>query len=270
LTVVLLMGVGPLIPWGRTDPDELLRQLAWPAAAAAATAVVLVGEGLRGTAPLLTFALAAFVTVSLAGQAARDGARERARTGRRRFAAAFAGVRGRRRYYGGMTVHLGVVMAAVAVAASSSYGSNRTVPLTVGQSVHVGGYTATLLRVDRVNTARRRSIVAVLDLRHGPSSVGRFRPALSTYPQSVQAVGTPAIRSTAAGDAYLTMTEVDPGAGRATIRLAVNPLVGWLWASSGVMALGGLAAAWPIRRRRPDRGPGFPLARHTELLEAAR
>lgn len=269
LTVVLLMGVGPLIPWGRADGSQLVRQLTWPAVVGATTLVVLALLGLRGTAALLTFGLAAFVTVSVGGQLGREVALERTRNSRGWPGATGSTLAKRHKYYGGMTVHLGVVMAAVAVAGSATYKHEATRPLTAGQSVTVGAYTATLVGIDEQTTGRRRSILAELAVTHHGRPVGTYRPALSMYPRATQAVGTPAIRSTAAGDAYLTLTEVDPENGRATIRLATNPLVGWLWVSSGVMALGALAAAWPGRRRRAP-GPAAEVPRHVELVDLAR
>jgi cytochrome c-type biogenesis protein CcmF len=250
LTVVLLMGVGPLIPWARPDSQELLRDLTWPAAAGGSTIALLAFAGLTGTLALLTFGLAAFVFASVAGQLRRDSVREHTRQASAWPLAAARALAARRSYYGGMTVHLGFVVAAVAIAASSSYGHERTQQLTIGQSFTLGRYSATLTGIRQVNTARRHSIVADIRLRAGGHDLGSYGPALSTYPRAAQAVGTPAIRSTVSGDAYLTLTEVDPPHATATIRLATNPMVSWLWGSSAIMALGALTAAWPARRRK--------------------
>src|SRR5680860_1555222 len=59
LTMVLLMGVGPLVPWGTGDPRALGRRLAAPAAVGLATVGILGLLGLPGIAPVLTFGLAA-------------------------------------------------------------------------------------------------------------------------------------------------------------------------------------------------------------------
>ena len=268
LAVVLLMGVGPLIPWARPDAQDLVRNLTWPAAAGGGTIAVLAFAGLAGATALLTFGLAAFVFVSVAGQLRRDSVRERTRRASAWPVAMARTVLARRSYYGGMLVHLGFVVAAVAIAASSSYSNERTQQLTVGQSFSMGRYTATLTGIRQVNTARRHAIVADVRLRASGHDVGSYGPALSTYTRATQAVGTPAIRSTVSGDAYLTLTEVDPPNSTATIRLATNPLVSWLWGSSAIMALGALMAAWPARRRKAPH-PTVP-PRAEALLELSR
>ncbi|MCA1683812.1 MAG: hypothetical protein LC708_01590, partial [Actinobacteria bacterium] len=155
-----------------------------------------------------------------------------------------------RRTYGGLLVHLGFVLAAVAVAASSTYDSSVTQRLTVGQTVTVGDWTATLEGVRSVQGARRDSVYADLLLRHEGKDIGVYSPALSTYARLQQSVGTPSVRTGLTEDAYLVLTELDETASFATVRLAVNPMVLWLWVSVGVMVLGAVVAAWP-RRRRP-------------------
>lgn len=50
-------------------------------------------------------------------------------------------------------------------------------------------------------------------------------------------------------DAYLVLASVNDARTTATIRLVVNPLVLWLWASGAVMVTGAVIAGWPSRRR---------------------
>jgi cytochrome c-type biogenesis protein CcmF len=123
--------------------------------------------------------------------------------------------------------------------------------------VAVSGWSATLEGIRTVDTPRRSSIVVDLQLRSGGHDAGVYRPMLSTYPGSSQAIGTPSVRTTPTTDAYLTLTEVDPTAGTATVRLAVNPLVLELWLSVVVMVAGAVVAGWPRRRRaaRPKARP---------------
>ncbi|MDP5181803.1 cytochrome c-type biogenesis CcmF C-terminal domain-containing protein [Blastococcus sp. BMG 814] len=268
LLVVLLMGVGPLLPWGRAHVGRLGRVLLPATLAGAATVGVLGLAGLTGVSALLTFGLAVFVTVATGTRVALDVARARAlRPG------PWAPALGRtlvahRRGYGGLLVHLGFVLAAVAVAASSTYGTSATQQLTVGETVRVGGWTATLEDLRMVPDARRISAVADLRLREDGADAGVYSPMLSSYPTLTQAVGTPSVRTTLTEDAYLVLTEIDADAGTATVRLAVNPLVLWLWVSVGVMAAGALVAGWP-RRRREEQPPPERPGRRSPAVEVA-
>ena len=141
-------------------------------------------------------------------------------------------------------------LAAVSIAASSTYSSSVTQRLAVGDSLSVAGWSATLEGVRSVPSARRDSVVADLRLRRDGRDVGVYQPALSTYPNLAQAVGTPSVRTTWTEDAYLVLVEIDEAQSFATVRLAVNPLVLWLWLSVGVMILGSAVAGWPRRRTK--------------------
>ncbi len=250
LLVVLLMGIGPLLPWGRAHAGTLGRRLMPAAAAGLLTVGVLGAGGLRGVTALITFGLAMFVVVATCTRVALDVDRVRGAG-----VGALLRVTGRtlvqhRRTYGGLLVHLGFVLAAVSIAASSTYSSSVTQRLAVGDSLSVAGWSATLEGVRSVPSARRDSVVADLRLRRDGRDVGVYQPALSTYPNLAQAVGTPSVRTTWTEDAYLVLVEIDEQQSFATVRLAVNPLVLWLWLSVGVMILGSVVAGWPRRRTK--------------------
>jgi cytochrome c-type biogenesis protein CcmF len=259
LLVVLVMGVGPLLSWRRADSRRAGRRLLPAALAGLATVGVLGLAGLPGVSALLTFGLAVFVGAALVTRVAGDVGRTRAALGSGPGRALARTLGQQRRAYGGLLAHLGFVLAAVAVAASSTYGESATRSLTVGQRVSVGGWTATLQSVTERDGARRDSTVANLRLTHDGRDAGVYRPMLSTYPSQNDAVGTPSVRTTATEDAYLTLTQVDRGAQTATVRLAVNPMVLWLWLSAAVMVAGAVVAGWPRRRPAREAGARAPL-----------
>ena len=251
LTMVLLMGVGPLVPWGIADPRALGRRLALPAAIGLATVGALGLSGVSGVAPVLTFGLAAFVLATISQQVLMGIGAARRSGASGWFAATALALRRRRRLYGGLVVHAGVVLAAVAIAASSSYGLEDERRLTVGESLRVGDYTATLVGIEPERTDRRMAITARVALERDGRPLGVHAPALSFYPAATQAIGTPSVETRATEDAYLVLTSVNDERTAATIRMAVNPLVLWLWVSGGVMVAGAVIAGWP-GRRSPD------------------
>ncbi|SDY66194.1 cytochrome c-type biogenesis protein CcmF [Modestobacter sp. DSM 44400] len=250
LAILVLMGIGPLVPWGSAGLRSVARRLAGPAAVAVATAGALGLAGVRGLAPLTTFAAAAFVGTAIGWQYVGSVRQVRRRQALSATAAAGRVLSRRRRFYGGMLVHVGVVLAAVAVAASSSYTTAAQRTLHIGESVTVGDYSATLVGIDRHRDARRMWVSARLALSHDGQPVGVYAPALSFYPNSTQAIGTPSVRTTLAGDAYLTLEQTDDARTWAVVNLSVHPLVVWLWISAVVMAAGALVAGWPESRRR--------------------
>ena len=245
LTLLFLMAIAPALPWRKASGELLRTRLAVPAWVAAATLVILVASGKRGLAPLLAFALGAF--------AAAAAVRQLVLATRRAVAEGsgwWRGIVGRAN--GGMIVHLGVVIVAVAFAASQAYGHRAEFTLQPGQSARLAGHTVTL--VDPVRTiqhANRTSVVADVRIDGGPV----YRPQVSQYfSQAGAAVGTPSVHTTAAGltDVYLSLVAppVNPG-DPTVISVTVQPLIAWLWFGGALIGLGTLLAILPGRRRRP-------------------
>ena len=52
---------------------------------------------------------------------------------------------------------------------------------------------------------------------------------------------------------HVMLLDFDPTASTATIRLAVNPLISWLWTAAGVSIAGVVVAAWPRKPRSGSR-----------------
>jgi cytochrome c-type biogenesis protein CcmF len=240
LALLTLMAVGPVLPWRKTNLATLRDRLTVPACAAVAVVVICVAVGLRGLAPLAAFGLGAWAAASNIQQLALS-----ARASHRRREGAWRGLVGRAN--GGMVVHLGVVIFAVALAAATSYGHRSETALRPGQSAIVDGHTFELLGLRQVDTPASSATQALVKV----DGKGVFHPAVTTYGSSSEAVGTPAIDSGLRDDVYLTLDAlpVDKG-GAVTIGVTIQPLVMWLWVGGGVLVAGSALAVVPVRRRR--------------------
>jgi len=176
-----------------------------------------------------------------------------------------------RRRLGGLVAHLGVAVLLVGVAASSSYSSVVERTLHVGDLVSVAGHSARLVSVGRSRDARAMSTDARMVLTHGtgnPTGGMTVSPGLSFYPAQTMTVARPSVVSRLGGDVYLTLLSVD-GDRSATVRMAVNPLVGWIWAGGALMVGGSLLALGGRRRRRPSPPEAEPARPEPAVLEAA-
>lgn len=241
--LLFLMAIAPVLPWRKASGELLRQRLVWPASAAATVLALCVITGVRGFNPLLAFTLGAF--------AAASALRQLIIAVRRQGGRGFVG-----RVNGGMIVHLGVIMIAIAFAASHSFAHQSQVSLRSGQSATVGGHGVTLLGTQTVRSAQKTS----LEARVRVDNAGVYRPAISQYPFANDTVGTPAVRSTPQTDVYLTLAAPPDGNGVAVIGVIVEPGVMWVWLG-GLVVVGGTAlAAFPGRRRRRiepvSMGPG--------------
>jgi cytochrome c-type biogenesis protein CcmF len=238
LALLFLMAIAPVLPWRKASSELLRNRLQWPAWFAVGVIVISVALGARGPVLLLTFGLGAFA----AGAAVRQLALAARRQGWRGLAG---------RANGGMIVHLGVVVIAVALAASHSFGHRGQVSLGVGESARVAGHQVTLLSIPTVQHRNRTSIEA-----HVRVDGRVYVPAISNYPAFSEGIGTPSVHAGLRQDVYITLVAAPdrPGA-RAVIGVIVQPLVTWLWIGGSIIALGTLLAAWPGQRRRTPLAP---------------
>jgi cytochrome c-type biogenesis protein CcmF len=255
LALLFLMGVGPALPWRAASMETLRNRLLIPAWIGGLTIVLCVLGGAKGIADVLAFGLGAFVLASVA-RSVIVGVRARRRaTAEAIPLATVRTVRGNPRLYGGLVVHVGVVVLAMALATTSGYTTKRELQLKPGQSATVRGYTMTYVNTRTVASGQKTSISAAVRLRRGSKNLGTLRPAISTFPNFPDGIGTPAIRSGPWHDVYLTLVSV-PGSGIGTsgpitLGVQVGTFVMWLWIGGVIMALGILLALVPARRRRP-------------------
>ncbi|MBI2683965.1 MAG: heme lyase CcmF/NrfE family subunit, partial [Actinobacteria bacterium] len=141
VALLILTGVGPLIPWRKASLAQLRRRFVVPLSVAAVAAVALLATpAWESWAAGLVFTAAAFVTASLVGEFWR-GTRTRHRLGGVSYpGAAVQLVAGNRRRYGGYLVHLGIVVLFVGFAGSQSFSTDGILSLAPGASGRVGKY----------------------------------------------------------------------------------------------------------------------------------
>ncbi len=113
LVLLFLMGVAPVLPWRKASGELLRQRLFWPAWMGAGAIVLAVVVGADGWAPLVAFGFGGFA----AGSALRQLTLATRRQG-------LSGLVGRAN--GGMVVHIGVIIIAVALAASNSFTHSAT------------------------------------------------------------------------------------------------------------------------------------------------
>ena len=251
LALLFLMAVAPALPWRKASGELLWDRLRWPAWVAAGTVVLAVLVGARGIAPLVAFGLGGFAAAAAVRQLVLAVA-----AARRQGASPVRALVGRSN--GGMVVHLGVVVVAVAFTAASSYATSATFTLVEGGSARIGGHTVTYEGMNPEEADARRTVVSAR-IRVDGDRV--HEPALNQFPNATQTIGTPSVRAGVVDDVYLTLVAAPerPG-GPVVVGVLIEPLASWLWVGGGVMGLGTLLAAWPTGRRREPQ-PGAAAAR---------
>jgi len=252
IALLFLMAVAPALPWRTTSGEVLRSRLLVPAWTGGLTMLVAVVLGARGIATVVAFGLAAFASAGIGRQFVVGTRARRAVHGEGRGRAVARMVRGNPRLYGGLVVHLGVVLIAVALAASSAYSTKREVRLARNESATVEGFRVTFLGTQVTNTDQKRVVKARVRIERGSRDLGVYAPSVNIFPNATSAIGTPSVRTGLLRDVYLTLVSSPADGTAVTLGVAVNPMIVWLWIGGGVMALGTAVALVPGRRRTFD------------------
>ena len=231
--LLFLMAVAPVLPWRRASVEVLRTRLFWPAALAVAVLVACVVGGVRGLNPLLAFGLGTF--------AGATAIRQLILSIRKRGKRGLLGPSG-----GGMIVHVGVVLIAVAFAASHSFAHQQQLTIAQGQTARFDGHTFTFLGTKNVADSTHTALVA--DVRVDGGQI--YGPAVEDFPFASEPIGTPSVRSSLTHDIYLTVAQTPskPG-GSIVLGVIIEPLVTWIWIGGLVMLAGTALSAWPAGRR---------------------
>src|SRR5881392_3238195 len=183
LLLVLLSGIGPVIAWRRATLANARRNFLWPTVAAAVVLVALLTIGVTGSATaFIMFVFAAFVVGVLGQELWRGVGARRAMTSEGPARSVVSLVRRNRRRYGGYTVHLGMAVLFVGVAASSAFQHVRDVRLRPGQSTQVGAYTVRYVRPVSRLTAEKITLGTALEVTRNGRHVATLVPSRGYYP----------------------------------------------------------------------------------------
>lgn len=249
VALLFLMGVGPALPWGAASAAQVRRALLPPLSGGVVFALVGALAGVRNGWTLVTLFAGGYAAQVTLAEMLRPVLQRRAR-GESLGAALRGGWFGAgARRFGAYVAHAGTVLIFVAIAVSSTMGRQTEVTLRTGDMIEVGRYGLRLLAVDQVREPHRDATVARIEVLQGGRVVGQLEPRMNFYPTQREPIGTPAVRSGALEDLYLSVMNVDPAGGSVGLLAMVNPMVVWIWVATGVMGLGALLSLWGSRRR---------------------
>lgn len=232
LCLLTLMAIAPVLPWRKASTELLRERLFWPAVSCVAMLGVSVLLGARGWASTIAFGLGGFA----GGAAMRQLGLAMRRQGWR-------GVVGRAN--GGMVVHLGIIIIAVALSAARSHQRTLELRMNPGDQATAFGHKITYLGTEEIETKQRFSLVArvVVDGKE-------LRPRQSVINASGEPIITPSVDTGLVRDVYLTL-ENRPGDGEAAlIKVLIQPMVTWLWIGGALTFGGTFLAAFPGQKRR--------------------
>ena len=245
LALILLMGIGPLMPWRRSTLKTIGHRVALPSLVSASLIVLLLVLGVREPYPLIAFSFCTLVAAGILIEWTR-GTMTLHRQGNNYFHAFVKLIAANRPRYGGYIVHLAVLLLALGVVGSTFYSVQRDVVLAPGERAQIGEYELEYVGTDITQMADRTEFVSTVRAYKGDTFMGTLTPKRSFYPEFQMASTRAGIRSTPVEDFYVVPSELMED-GSAVFRVFVNPLVWWMWIAGPVFMIGTGVALWPRR-----------------------
>jgi cytochrome c-type biogenesis protein CcmF len=233
MLLLLLTGMGPLLAWRKTSVESLKRNFAIPLILGVATAVLLIGIGVRPWVDmsyfysLVAISLAVMVAATIFSEFYRGGRVIASHTGRNIFASMVQLTRRNTRRYGGYVVHFGVVLIMIGLA-GAAFNRDKEQEMNYGDKLQIGSYTLLCRSYTQDDTDNYFTESAIIDVFKNGKQITTMFPERRVYHASNQPATIVANHSTLQEDLYLIYAGQSES-GRPIIKARINPLVIWVW-----------------------------------------
>ena len=250
IAMLVLLGIGPLLPWRKIkQPKKLWRSLLPQTIAALVTPAVLFAFGMRQPYALLGFGACIFAAGTIVVELWHNAGLRVRLQHEIVPVATWRAIIDRRRRYGAYIVHLAIIMISMAIIGTGAFKTDVSLSLNPGQTATVGGYQLKYLTFDKRPGENGRTIyVTEMAASKDGQLIGILEPHVIQYP--IQESSTEvAIHSTLLEDLYVVLTDLDDK-GVAVFHVFVNPLMVWMWIGGLVAIFGTIMALWPTEAER--------------------
>ncbi len=247
LAIILLMGIGVILPWGKTDKKYFWGKLKGPLVTALVAAPIVWGLGFKNGWVITTLSFSIFSLTTIVVDIFWEAKNQKS---------LIAIFKTKPRRYGGFIAHIGIIIIATGIAISSTYREEVQATLKINERLEIGPYTLSLQRLYAKQEPQRFEVIAQTYVTKRDKPIGIMEPKLNFYPTNREPVSTPAIRATFKDDLYLTLMAFDETGMTASLRAMVTPAVSWIWWGGGVIVAGALiglffSRAKPLRPEKP-------------------
>ena len=246
--LLFVLGVGPALPWGRATSEQLKKALLPPFATAVVFAILGYIAGIRSPWTVVTMFFGGY-TAHVTLKEMFLPMMQRLRRGESAATAFVDGQlrRGRRRF-GSYIVHAAMVVVIIAIAVSSSMRQETELHFTKGQTRKVSGFELTFVGAEEHAEPHRFSTMARFDVMRDGKKVATLFPRMNQYQTMREPIGTPDVHTTAGGDFYIALSNIDAAAQTVSVTVFVAPMIVWIWIAVIFMGIGGLISLIPSRR----------------------
>ena len=276
LLLVVVMGIGPLLPWRRTATRSLRRWLLVPLTAASLTVIALVVIGVWDFWAVLGFAAIVFAAFAVLEEWWM-GARARVRNlGEMPVIAWWRLIKGNRPRHGGYIVHIAVLSVGIGIIGTQFFDQRYDAAIELGESLVLDDYRIEYIdhkmddRPDRfaqwaqidvyridpsqygnelaaANAIGKAGFTLSTEARPGDRLVGQLEPSHEFFRNFNMVSVRSGIKTNPIEDLYVIPRDFlqDEQGDRVSLAVSINPLAMWLWIAGPIFLLGTAIALWP-------------------------
>jgi len=230
--ILLASGIAPLISYKKAQAKDFTKKFLPSLIAMIIVMAAMFAMGYTKMAPLILTGFATFSLATIISQILT--------------AVASSGVGvlySRRRFYGGLVVHIGVVLLAYGVIASAFYNTQKEKVLSPGETMKFRNYQLTvgdIMHKEKGNYVTVYTPVKVVKNGKHIVTLGPERRFYEKRPEDNFA--EVAIRTTFAGDLYIILASYSKPENYIGLQVIYQPFIAWIWIGCLVMVLGGFYA----------------------------
>ena len=233
--ICVLMGVGPLAVWKKSQLKFLKKLLVNPLALSLVIGAVVpffYGDGYSVLALITTTLGSWVICTSLADMLHKTRNAESTLIGLRKLSLSF---------YGMVIAHIGVGVAVLGMGLNAIYSDQKDVRMAPGVTIEVGGNSYLFEGVQQVRGPNYLSQMATINVTRDGKPVAVLMPEKRRYMSGGNIMTEAAIDTTLMRDLYVALGEPLEG-GAWAVRVYYKPFVLWIWLGAVFMAVGaGLA-----------------------------
>ena len=246
IALLVLTGVGPLIPWRKASAAQLRRRFVAPIVVALVSIIPIAAltDATSNWVALATVVAGVFVVACITGEFWRGMKVRHALGGVSWPGSLLSMVARNRRRYGGYIVHLGIVVLFIGIVGSRAFVTQADVALREGGTAKVDGYTLVNEGATKTQTPHKSTTSVRIGVFQGGERMTTLHPGIDQFTVNDTRASEVAIDSRPSRDLYVVLVQLE-GGGTARLSVFVNPLVLWVWIAGVMIVLGGGIAAWP-------------------------
>lgn len=254
LMLLLLTGIGPMIPWRKATPEQLKKNFIWPISLAVATSIFVFIFISQKPYVVASFSFCTFVLSTIYFEYSRGVSLRMKNMKESPTTALVRLVAKNERRYGGYIVHFGIVLLFIGFT-GGAFKSEQEFQMFPKDVVKLKDYTFRYDLPKTFENPHKEVVSAQFSVWKDGQPYTYSNPARVFYKSQIQ--GEPAQPATEVAikrglkeDLYFALISFEPKDQSIFIKIVINPLVEFIWIGGLFLILGTVVVMWPKSERK--------------------